>query len=193
MFAARAASSDVELAGRYRQAEQTRYIADLGMQTAISQVSADPQAYLGAMSNTTILANSTATCENQVTGLYDYVTTHKYATSGIETGGCYAFNQASTLAAIQGYNASISAILGPGTLTSGVTTDFKVELTDKDSWDFPTAGYAANSGVNMKFYTVTLSGTGMIIPTVNGSSVNYKVSRQDLRAQLTVGPLPDGM
>lgn len=193
MFAARSASSDVELAGRFRQEEQTRYVADLGLQTAIGQVSADPQTYLGAMTNSTILASQTAPCANQVTGPYNSAT-HQFAATGIETGGCYAFNQDTVTAAVNNQSGGTAPTLaGAGTLASGLKTDFKVELTDKDAWDFPVSGYAANNGVNMKFYTVTLSATGLVVPTVQSTATNYKVSRQDLRAQLTVGPLPDGI
>ncbi len=193
LFAARSASTDVDMAGRFRQAEQTRYVADLGMQTAIAQVANDPQAYLGAMTQAGLIAGANAGCNNQVTGAYDPAT-GKFTGSPIDTGGCYAFNQKATDAAVSGQTGgAIASVIDNTTLASGLKTDFKVELTDKDSWDFPVSGYASNSDVNMKFYTVTLSATGLVLPTANGVASNYKVSRQDLRAQLTVGPLPDGI
>jgi hypothetical protein len=208
MFAAKSASTDVAIAGGYRQAAQTRYIAQLGMQTACSELARDPQTYLRAMNPLTPLGGSAPVCDNAVPATYtagSYASPatpptpnpRGYNSTPIDTGGCFVFGYAGMQASVGAGNPLVQAASGTtpsGLGTSNVLPDFHVEMTDKDTWDAPISGFGAGSGVNMKFYTVTLTGDGLIVPPgAAGSSLSYRASREELRAQVTVGPLPEGL
>lgn len=206
MFAAKSASTDVAVAGGYRQAAQTRYIAQLGMQTACSELARDPQTYLRSMNTLTPLGGTPPICDNAVPATYlagSYMNpavppaNRGYTSTPIDTGGCFVFGYAGMQASVGAGNPLVQPASGTtpsGLGTSNVLPDFHVEMTDKDTWDAPISGFGAGSGVNMKFYTVTLTGDGLIVPPgAAGSSLSYRASREELRAQVTVGPLPEGL
>ena len=52
VFAARSAQLGVSNAGRYRQMVQTHYVAEGGLQGAVSEFSRDPEAYLKLLRKT---------------------------------------------------------------------------------------------------------------------------------------------
>ena len=216
IYAAKAASTDVEVAGRYRQSHQTHEIANLAMQASLSELTRDPQTYLHAMmdSSSAIGSVSASPCENEVRGLYNPVA-NDFSGLPIDAGGCYPFTfdgieKSTTTPLVARGDAGTEAPSGIGPST--IRPDFIVEMTDKTTWDVPVAGYGSGAGNNMKFYSVTLTGKGMILPrdtslgdtsfglttatsitSMLGQGLGYRVSVEELRAQVMVGPLPEGL
>jgi hypothetical protein len=203
---------DVEMAGRYRQEWQTREISRLGLHAALHELSRDPTTYVRAMKDNSVFGGAGGNaCLNQMQK--DKGNTGTY----IETGGCYRF-------AYQGIQFSLKGDIGdpaflmmdpgnppgdiPGSIGYGsIRPNFGVEMTDKVELPWAVPGFSGGDGSNMRFYSVTMSAIGQIIPRVDNTSpdwggltVNaavvanaFMASTQAARAHVTVGPLPQGI
>lgn len=210
MFAARSTSTDVEIASRYKQANQTKQIAKLGIQVSLSELERDPTTYVRAMKDPNVFIGSTPTpCQFEMKQ-------NVFATP-IDTGGCFRFayggvqdaiQKASTPATTPLLDAGNPAALRPSSLGLAETRpNFGVEMTDKAELDWPVPGFQGGQTSNMRFYAVTMTGVGQIVPrnptgidpwgdlVINGTtSPNwYKASVEQIRAQVVVGPLPAGL
>ena len=214
LFAARSSAMDVELSGRYRQEWQTREIARLGLHTALHELGRDPTTYVRAMKDDADVFGGAGgkQCVNQITK--DKGNT---GTNSIDTGGCFRF-------AYQGIQYSLRGDVGdpsflmmdpgdppnaiPGSLGyASIRPNFGVEMTDKVELPWAVPGFAGGDGSNMRFYSVTMTSVGQIIPRVDdtspdwgGLTVNaavaakaFMASAESARAHVTVGPLPQGI
>ncbi|MFO0617738.1 MAG: hypothetical protein U0414_34410 [Polyangiaceae bacterium] len=212
LFAARSTSTDVEIAARYKQANQTKGVAKLGIQVSLAELSRDPTTYVKAMKDKTLFAGAGNACRFEVT--------KNLAGTNIDTGGCYRFaydgvqdaiQKASTPPTVQLLPAGQPSAQKPSALgLAEVRPNFGVEMTDKAVLDWPAPGFQAGAASNMKFYAVTMTGIGQIVPSdpatvsgakpwgdlvLNGNTTPnwYKASVEEIRAQVVVGPLPAGL
>jgi hypothetical protein len=213
LFAARSTSTDVEIASRYKQANQTKGVAKMGIQVSLSELSRDPTTYVRAMKDTNVFLGSTPlACRFEVK--------KNIAGLDIDTGGCFRFAYGGVEAAIQQASTPATTELLPAGQPSTqkpsslglaeVRPNFGVEMTDKAVLDWPAPGFQAGASSNMKFYAVTMTGIGQILPRDPGAPANqwgtldvagkawasanaYKASVEEIRAQVVVGPLPAGL
>jgi hypothetical protein len=209
IFAARSAAVDVSIAGRYRQSTVTHQVARLGMQTTISELGRDPTTYVRAMKDTTTFGGPPSVdCEYEmkmdVTG-----------TQSMDTGGCFRFAYDGVQTATQASAGnSVELMQPPGAGAeqpssiglSDTRPNFAIEMTDKVQLPWPVPGFEGGMGSNMRFYAVTLTGTGQIVPRdpaapagswgtleTPDAANSYKASVEMMRAQVVVGPLPQGL
>jgi hypothetical protein len=210
IFAARSASTDVAMAGRYRQEWQTREIARVGLHATLHELARDPTTYVKAMNplNNVFNGSEGNPCTNQM------MKDHGNTGTTIDTGGCFRF-------AYEGIQYSLRGDLGvstfqlmepgnqpasiPGSLGyASIRPNFGVEMTDKVELPWAVPGYTGGDGSNMRFYSVTLTSTGQIVPRstdVNNDwgaltpnpATAFMASVESARAQVIVGPLPQGL
>lgn len=211
LFAARSTSTDVEIASRYKQSAQTKQVAKLGIQVSLAELERDPTTYVRAMKDPNVFAGSTpAPCH--------FAMDKNVFNVPIDTGGCYRFaydgvqdaiQRASTPPTTQLLQPGDPAGLKPGSLGLAETRpNFGVEMTDKAELDWPVAGFQGGQASNMRFYAVTMTAIGQIVPRDPGAPANqwgslvinagtsangYKASVDQIRAQVVVGPLPAGL
>lgn len=211
LFAARAATLGVNNAGRYRQMIQTHYIAEAGMQGAVSEFARDPSGYLVR------LRNSPSPSASSSTG--------SFPCQDIPTS-TPSFTPASTVCLRMGYSAIESAALirdpansafklfvpkGASTVTGASTPgsfglaniagNFTVEFTDERPIEPPPAGMpiSGGGGSTMKFRAITARAVGEVVPTddagvivatTDPTAAKYATSIEIIRAEIVVGPVP---
>jgi hypothetical protein len=209
LFAARSASVDVAIAGRYKQAAQTHQVARLGMQTTVAELGRDPSTYMRAMKDKNLFGGTPKICKYEVT--------KDMANVFMDTGGCYRFAYGGVESAIQKSAFATTPnvqLMQPGDWSSEMPSsigtadtrpNFAMEMTDKVELSWPVPGFQGGQGTNMRFYTVTITGTGEIVPRAANQPSNqwgdltitptkaYMASLQETRAQVVVGPLPQGI
>jgi hypothetical protein len=212
LFAARSATTDVTIAGRYKQAGQTRQIARFGMQVTLAELGRDPSTYVRGMKDQTLFGGSAPTCQFEMK-------TTLVGASAMDTGGCFKFAYDGVQAAIrQSAGAATFEIMQPGDWANkdpssiglaDTRPNFVTEMTDKVELPWPVPGFQGGQGSNMRFYSVTLTGVGQIVPRDPGAASNawgsmaltpvdraakaYMASTEQTRAQVIVGPLPQGI
>jgi len=213
VFAARSAQLSVSNAGRYREMMQTHYIAEGGMQGAISEFSRDPNGYLVRLRNTPALAVAAGgefPCQDIPFPSPTVVGFTPCSTVCLKLG--YEAVQAAAVrrkgAAFTLYNQKSTAAYGsvPGSFGMGdVRGNFSVEFTDERPVEPPPAGMAlaGGTGVSLKFKSVTARAVGQVLPTnADGSgaalgtsaaeidSAKHTISVETIRAEIIVGPVP---
>lgn len=213
LFAARAATLGVNNAGRYRQMVQTHYIAEAGMQGAVSEFARDPSGYLVRLRNSPS-PTSMPTSPGGALPCQDIPTSTP------------SFTPASTVCLRMGYSAIESAAhvrdpansafklfmpKGVSTVTGGPTPgsfgianiagNFTVEFTDERPIEPPPAGMpiSGGGGSTMKFRAITARAVGEVIPTDDDGNIlattdptaaKYATSLETIRAEIVVGPVP---
>jgi uncharacterized membrane protein len=197
MFAARSASVDTQAAGRYRQMVQTHQVAQLGLGTALFELSSKPELYIRAMTSADTFGGGPPTCA-MIVPLAD-------STLPAEMRNCYRFGYQDLEGAVEEQrNSSPLELVStpdfvnrtPGGLGLASThANFSVELVDKNPAP-PPPGNAATG--NMVFYSVALSARGQII-YFDGTDLNFRdnavvnphvSSMDEIRGLVTVGPIP---
>lgn len=211
LFAARSASTDIEIASRYKQANATKQVARLGIQVSLSELSRDPTTYVRAMKDPNVFAGGSPTpCRFEMK--------QNVFGTNIDTGGCFRFAYGGVEDAIgKASTPPTTALLPAGDPVNqrpsalglaDVRPNFGVEMTDKAELDWPVPGFQGGQTSNMRFYAVTMTGIGQVVPrdaaaaanqwgnlVVNASTTAnwYKASVEEIRAQVVVGPLPAGL
>jgi len=221
LFAARSSTMDVEIAGRYKQAGESQQVARFGMAVTIHELSRDPSTYLRSMSDTSTFGGTAAlgnVCVNNVTAPVSspMLGCYRFAYDGLEeavntdANGSYPAGGLPTYAAGTGRGALIqpgdNSTSQPGGIGyADIRPNFGTEMTDKVQLSWPVAGFQAGTGSNMRFYSVTLSGTGELVPRDPAAAAgqwgalavtpakSFMASVSGTRAQVTVGPLPEGI
>jgi hypothetical protein len=214
LFAARSSSMDVEIAGRYKQAGEAQQVARFGMAATIHELSRDPSTYLRSMSDTSTFGGTAAlgnVCVNNVTAPVSapMLGCYRFGYDGLEEAINTDANAAYTPPALPAKPIIIpgnNATSQPGSLGyADVRPNFSTEMTDKVQLSWPVAGFQSGTGSNMRFYSVTLSGTGELVPRDPAATAgqwgtltvtpakSFMASVSATRAQVTVGPLPEGI
>lgn len=213
LFAARSATTDVNIAGRYKQAGQTRHIARLGMQMSLAELGRDPSTYVRGMKDNNMFGVVASACQ--------YEMTTDISGGAMDTGGCFrfAYDGVQDSARKSTSNAAFE-LIAPGDWSSSAKIpssigmadtrpNFATEMTDKVQLPWPVPGFEGGVGSNMRFYSVTLTGVGQIVPRDPGAAAGawgpmnlstadraakaYMASMEETRAQVVVGPLPQGI
>ena len=167
-------------------------MSELGIQSVLGEVDKKGQAYVQGM---------TTPPAGMPTGGCKYTPTvptlptlpkdcFKFSYQGVQTsyGGPHPFIDPGNPAS------RIPGGLGSVDAATPLQGNFVVEMTDKDEWPMPVAGYSVGVGAPLVFYTATLSGIGQIAPTAAYSAANaHLVSVDTKRAHVVIGPLPAGL
>ncbi|MFO0553126.1 MAG: hypothetical protein U0271_32360 [Polyangiaceae bacterium] len=206
IFAARASQLGVTNAGRYREAVQTHYVAEGGMNGAVSEFARDPSGYLVQMRGSTSLATPasgvypcqdipfasgfTPASTNCLRLGYDAVEKSARNRTGNATIGLFEKKNKT------GGGESLPGSFGMG----NVGGNFVVEFTDERPVEPPPAGMAlaGGVGVSLKFKSVTARATGQIVPTdaagtelaVTADTFKFTSSVETIRAEVIIGPVP---
>lgn len=217
VFAARSAQLGVSNAGRYREMMQTHYIAEGGMQGAISEFSRDPSGYLVKLRNSPALSATASTgefpCQDipfaaaSVTGFKPCSTVClRLGLGAVEAAAQRrASNSAFTVYNTKSTDAAVGSL--PGSFgMADVAGNFSVEFTDERPVEPPPAGMpiAGGTGISLKFRSVTARAVGQVVPTdADGSgaavattaaaavdAAKYTISVETIRAEILVGPVP---
>jgi len=216
LYAARSTSTDIEVAGRYKQATQTREIARFGVDVSLAELSRDPTTYVRAMKDPNVFGGP-------VPSPCRFAVSKDVFGVAIDTGGCFRFayggiqdaiSKAATPAGLELFPPGDPANQKPSSLgLAEVRPNFGVEMTDKAELDWPVPGFEGGATSNMRFYAVTMTGIGQIVPQTPGfaggtweplpagppapgsplAKAAYKASVEEIRAQVVVGPLPTGL
>ena len=208
VFAARSAQLGVSNAGRYREMVQTHYVAEAGLQGAVSEFSRDPEGYLKLLRNTQAVRTRTAgvnpcldipygpnlafvpastTCLRLGTGALQDVARRR-----LNDNNFLVFRKKSSLAD----DSSLPGSFG----MANIEGNFTVEITDERPVEPPPAGMAiaGTGGSTMKFNAVTVRAIGQISPTdddgnpvaTTDTTAAYRTSVETIRAEVIVGPVP---
>lgn len=216
IFAARSAQLGVSNAGRYREMMQTHYIAEGGMQGAISEFSRDPNGYLIKLRNATALsatASGAFPCSDipyaapSVSNFTPCSTLClRLGLDAVESAAQRrSGNAAFTVYNGKGTDPTVGSL--PGSFGMGdVAGNFAVEFTDERPVEPPPAGMpiAGGTGVSLKFKSVSARAVGQVLPTnADGSGTlvditdaaevdasKYMISVETIRAEIVVGPVP---
>jgi hypothetical protein len=208
VFAARSAQLGVSNAGRYREMVQTHYVAEAGLQGAVSEFSRDPEGYLKLLRTTQsprVRTSGVNPCQDipygpNVAFIPASTTCLRLGTGAIQdvarrrTGDTnfLLFRRKSSMAD----DSSLPGSFG----MANIEGNFNVEITDERPVDPPPAGMAiaGTGGSTMKFKAVTVRAIGQIIPTdddgaplpTTDTTSKYRTSVETIRAEVIVGPVP---
>ncbi|MEZ4302223.1 MAG: hypothetical protein R3B70_45265 [Polyangiaceae bacterium] len=184
MYAARSATLSTATAGSVKKLDQTRYIAEYALVGAVSR---DPQAYVQQMPKYTPVPNDPK-C---------------YGFSVVPNATCFALSSdgldsdaGMPLVLPPDVPSNVPGALGP----SALETDFNIDLTDLMPASPPIPGEALNadSPVKVSYFSVTLTATGQLRPTVNpadaagvAKGLASTATVQAWRAHVVIGPIPN--
>ncbi len=184
-MAARAAHLATAQSGSERQATQSRYVAEYGLQFATAKLSnGGAQSYLAAMR----APPPTTLCYGQTPAMaasQSQRTCYQMLESDIQNDLGNSFNVCDQTVAGQ-----------PGSMgMAGTECDFIVELTDL-SQGFTLPGYTLKQGKALKFWYVTATSTGQvrIINTAGTGTLSATSAEssgtQTVRSRILTGPFP---
>lgn len=212
IFAARSAQLGVSNSGRYREMVQTHYVAEAGLQGAVSEFSRDPEGYLKLLRTTQAPRVRTTTgfgvtypCQDipygaDPTFIPASTTCLRLGTAAVQDVARRRLSDSSFLLfRRKGSLADDSSL--PGSFgMANIEGNFNIEITDERPVEPPPPGMAitGTGGSTMKFKAVTVRAIGQIVPTdddglplaTNDTSSKYRTSVETIRAEVIVGPVP---
>lgn len=208
VFAARSSQLGVSNAGRYREMQQTHYVAEAGMHATVSEFARDANQYLTQLRVTQSPATVTAgvyPCQdipfNDVVGFVPA------STNCLRLGYEVVEKSARTRAVNPSLQVFVPKDVGgggvslPGSFgTANIAGNFAIEITDERTVDPPPAGMpigGTGPGTTLVYKAVTVRATGQLIPTQDDGTLldptndafKYSTSVEMIRAEVVVGPV----
>lgn len=202
VVATRSSQLGVVNAGRYREATQTHYVAEAGIQGVVAEVAKNPGYWVTELEHADGLSPlpSGSASGSAAANSYcqDLPAVSPVSTSCIKLGYQFLEEAHQRETSTSGKIFETKSGTTPGSFgMADVRGNFGVELTDPREVYPPPAGFIASrgagGGATLRFVSVSLRGTGQIAPnasTLNNTSTRYMQSVETLRAEAVFGPVP---
>ncbi|NUP09352.1 MAG: hypothetical protein HOW73_25140 [Polyangiaceae bacterium] len=209
LFAARSSQLGVTNAGRYRQMVQTHYIAEAGLQGAVSEIDLDPGGNLDRLHGSTpprVVTAGQYPCK-EIPWSPTSATFKPASTQCLRVGldsiqaSARTRSGVPTLEVFEKKGALGTGESRPGSFgMANIAGNFVVEITDERPVIPPPPGMpiGGGGGSTMRFKAISARSTGQIIPTDDAGNVlpptsdtyKYATSIEVIRAEIIVGPVP---